>query len=451
MSIPKVKSLVVDQDLCTGCGICITQCDNNALSMDWNNEGFLIPKQIDECHEDATCINVCPFNPSPKPEVKTEDEIATIFQKNTSNFEPSIGKYENTYVGYSIDYRSSSSSGGMATYYFEQILKRKIADHIIVVNYNKDEGPFYQYQLIQSPQDLKKSSKTRYYPVSMDQAIKAIKNIDGKVAVVGVGCFIKAIRLLQVENAFYKSKISFLIGIICGGLKSKYYTDYLSSKAVNTFTDIKNPQYRIKDKDSLASDYYFGVEYKKELHTLRMKSVGDMWGTGYFKSNACDFCEDVTTELADVSLGDAWLSPYVEEGNGNSIIITRNAIADDIISNGLLEKKLKLTALSIDGLKQSQRGSYNHRHKGLKFRIALRKRKNLLTPPKRERNLGEISLAFKIVQLFRKNTRKESINNWLKVKRDDNFDRLMKKHLLYLRIATKIYHISRKLGWKEKK
>jgi coenzyme F420-reducing hydrogenase beta subunit len=42
-----------------------------------------------------------------------------------------------------------------------------------------------------------------------------------------------------------------------------------------------------------------------------------MWGTGLFKSNACDFCDDVTTELADVSL-DAWI-PYNKDGLGNSV------------------------------------------------------------------------------------------------------------------------------------
>jgi coenzyme F420 hydrogenase subunit beta len=30
-----------------------------------------------------------------------------------------------------------------------------------------------------------------------------------------------------------------------------------------------------------------------------------MCASGLFKANACDYCDDVTTELVDISLGDA--------------------------------------------------------------------------------------------------------------------------------------------------
>ena len=37
---------------------------------------------------------------------------------------------------------------------------------------------------------------------------------------------------------------------------------------------------------------------------IKMSLLGDMWGTGLFKANACDFCDDVTA-VKDISLGDA--------------------------------------------------------------------------------------------------------------------------------------------------
>ncbi|WP_150299123.1 Coenzyme F420 hydrogenase/dehydrogenase, beta subunit C-terminal domain [Pseudomonas profundi] len=45
-----------------------------------------------------------------------------------------------------------------------------------------------------------------------------------------------------------------------------------------------------------------------------MKEIGDIYGEGPFKENACNFCEDVTIELADISLGDASLQPYSQDG-----------------------------------------------------------------------------------------------------------------------------------------
>ncbi len=39
-----------------------------------------------------------------------------------------------------------------------------------------------------------------------------------------------------------------------------------------------------------------------------------MWGGGLFKANAYDFCDYVTTELADISLDDARLPRYNQDG-----------------------------------------------------------------------------------------------------------------------------------------
>lgn len=85
---------------------------------------------------------------------------------------------------------------------------------------------------------------------------REIDDKKGKVAVSGVACFIKAIRLKQYYKPEYKEKIPFLVGIICGGLKSSFFTDYLAQK-----TGIKGrytkQDYRIIDVNSLSSDYAF--------------------------------------------------------------------------------------------------------------------------------------------------------------------------------------------------
>ncbi|WP_345740598.1 Coenzyme F420 hydrogenase/dehydrogenase, beta subunit C-terminal domain [Maribacter luteus] len=445
MYIPKVISQVVDQDLCTGCGICIAECTSKSIKMDWNTNGFLVPNQTDkDCTDEGSCIKVCPFNPFPKPEVRTEDEIAAIFQNESQKFDSKLGKYESIYVGYSLQYRKTSSSGGLATYFLIELFDRRIVDAVIVVNYNANDAQFYNYKLIKSKDDILAASKTRYYPVTLEGALSELNDFNGKVAIVGVGCFIKAVRLKQYENPIFSSKVAFLIGIICGGLKSKYYTDYLASKIIGTYENIDYPEYRIKKPENEASDYYFGLDYKKEKHELRMRDVGDMWGTGFFKSNACDFCEDVTSELADVSLGDAWLKPYVQEGDGNSIIISRNKLAERILREGKNQGKLDIETLDNEDVKLSQRGSFNHRQKGLAYRIGRRTRKGKLTPPKRERNLQEVNFYFRLVQFFRQRTRTKTIDNWNKTKNAITFEKKMNKELLVLRIVTKIYHLTRK-------
>ncbi len=88
-----------------------------------------------------------------------------------------------------------------------------------------------------------------------------------------------------------------------------------------------------------------------------------MWVTGLFKANACDFCDDVTTELADISLGDAWLEPFNKDGKGTNVIVTRSELADEIIREGMKNDELSVEPLSLQRFLSSQQGSFNHRHK----------------------------------------------------------------------------------------
>lgn len=430
---------LVNQDLCTGCGICVSETPNSH-KMGWDEFGFLKPKKIAEISNE-NAIKVCPFNPSPEEEVQDEDKLATIFLTEATNSNRTIGRFENIYVGYSNEYRVTSSSGGIATYVFERLLIDKVVDHLYIV---KEVNGTYEYQLFSDAQDIKKISKTRYIPVTLEQLFLNINTIEGKIAISGVACFIKAIRLKQYYHPELKEKIPFLVGIICGGLKSKFFTDYLAQKA-GIEADYSKQDYRIKDTKSTASDYSFGAFNKKnDFQQIKMKSVGDMWGTGMFKANACDFCDDVTTELADISLGDAWLKPYNDDGKGTSVIVTRTPFAEDLIQRGINTAELTLEALSLDHFLISQQGSFNHRHMGLSVRINEANRKKRPISPKRFGN-EKLTFDFKIVQLIRMIIRQKSLITWKNSRNATVFDNKMKFSLFVLKTATRVYHHKKRI------
>ena len=440
MKQPKIIELVVNNNLCIGCGLCVAQCPSKALKMSWNDEGFLIPQLVSDCNLEGDCLQVCPFNPFPKDEVKTENEIANLFLSDSKNHHQKIGKYNSIYAGFSNQYRLSSSSGGLATYICAELLNKNIADHIISIKESDTTGTHYEYAISSSHSELLSASKTRYFPVTMANVFTEIDKLEGKVAVVGVGCFIKAIRLAQYNNPKLKEKISFLIGIICGGVKSRFFTEYLASKMSIESEDIKKPQFRVKDINSTANDYSFSCFGKNENEkSLKMKSVGDMWGTGLFKANACDFCDDVTTELADISLGDAWLHPYYLDGKGTNVVVTRSNLADKIINEGIENKNLIMNTLPVENFLASQQGSFNHRHNGLVERIKLAKKSGKLVPPKRYEN-NRISFDFKMVQKQRIKTRSKSLDTWKKNPDALSFDLEMQKSLDSLKFYTKMNH-----------
>ncbi len=441
-NIPKVIDLVVNNDLCIGCGLCTYKCPSKAIDMQWNEYGFFVPVLSGTCNADGACITVCPFNPYPEKEVKTENEIADIFLKDATLSHPQIGKYLGIYAGYSEEFRLTSSSGGIATYVFTDLLERGIVNHIFSVKESSTPGVHYEYAVSSNKKELLAASKTRYYPVTLSTVFSKIDDLDGKVAIVGVACFIKAIRLAQHVDPLLKEKIPFLVGIICGGVKSKFFTEYLSDKAGVSKDHYYKPEFRIKDLNSNAGDYSFGCfsDNDNQEKTIKMRSVGDMWGTGLFKANACDFCDDVTTELADISLGDAWLEPFVTDAKGTNIVVTRSPIAEKIIKEAIKSKKVHLEALPLNRFISSQQGSFNHRHIGLPYRISVATKKGQLIPPKRiEKNSG-LTFYFKAVQFCRMYTRKMSLHIWTEKENAFLFDRKMKKSLYILRKTTTIYH-----------
>lgn len=422
--------LIVKNHLCTGCGVCVSEDQTHQAKMIWNNEGFLVPSLGKSSTQDKM-IKVCPF----AIQQKNEDELGELFLKlPETQYHDKIGYYYGLYAGYSKEFRETSSSGGIATYVFNALLEQKIVDHLFIV---KEVDGQYAYQFFSNVEEITQISKTRYTPVTLEKLFQELSKVDGKVAVSGVACFVKAIRLKQMYDPVLKEKIAFIVGIICGGLKSRYYTDYLAQEA-GCKTEYNYAQYRVKNKESHALDYKFSCIEKsdKRIHMVDMQSLGDMWGTGLFKSNACDFCDDVLTELADISLGDAWIKPYRMDGLGNSIIITRTEIAE-LIVNG---NDLVLDSIDENKIIESQSGSFNHRHNGLLYRIQLYKSQGRIVPFKRERVLKKQIFLLNMIQKNRLLTREKSIYFWMKFNDRQKFNNAIKIYLYKLRFVSKWTH-----------
>lgn len=441
---PQVIAKVVENDLCIGCGLCTYKCSSDALTMGWNEEGFLVPELTGICDNDSSCISVCPFNPDPIEAVKDETALADIFLSDGTETYEKLGRLINIYAAYSKDFRESSSSGGIGTYIFDQLLDRGVVDHVFSVRSAGEGDTHYEYKVSSSKADLRDSSKTKYYPVTLATVLPELDRLHGNVAIVGVACFVKAIRLAQYHDSALKEKIPFVAGIICGGVKSKFFTEYLASKAGADYNNIKSPNYRIKDITSTAGDYSFGCidVANKDYKKIKMREVGNMWGTGLFKANACDFCDDVVTELADISLGDAWLEPYSKDGRGTSVIITRSPLAESIIQEGMKKSELVIEAISADTMRASQQGSYNHRHEGLYVRVNEARKKGI---PIAEKRYGKkpVSPDITVVQKLRRVTRKKSLEIWRHTLSASEFDKELDKTLFYLDIATKVTQYKR--------
>src|SRR5690606_12234195 len=174
---------IVKNELCTGCGLCISE--SSSSKMVWDENGFLVPDIQHSFSEKA--IKLCPFNPSPDNDAQDEDVLAEEFFIESTHIDRQIGRFENTYVGYAKQHRKTSSSGGISTYIFEQLLTQRIVDHLFIV---KEISGTYEYQWFNNVEQIKQISKTRYIPVTLENLFKEIDTKDGTVGVSGVACFV---------------------------------------------------------------------------------------------------------------------------------------------------------------------------------------------------------------------------------------------------------------------
>lgn len=395
--------------LCTGCGVCVSESDG-ALKMVWTDQGFLEPKATGKVIP-SKASRVCPFNATPDHAAKDEDALGKAFFTDAKQSHPRGGIYINSYVGHSPKHRASSSSGGLATYIFEELLEKGHVDYLYVVQEAAEKG--YSYAVFDQKNDINRISKTRYFPVTMESLFDEIETRDGTVAISGVGCFLKAIRLKQHYHPALRNKIKFLTGIICGGLKSRHYTEFLS-QTVGVEDDYGHPDYREKNPEGQASDYFFSLtDTNRKQHRVRMRPLGDMWGSGLFKNKACDYCTDVLTELGDISLGDAWLPEYNKDGMGSSVVVTRSALADQIIQQGIASGNLEMEEVPIEAVIRSQSGGLNHKQNALMFRRWMMSTySDLKAPHYRTRVEKEVAAADIIVQILRERVRSKSLSYW---------------------------------------
>jgi coenzyme F420 hydrogenase subunit beta len=442
-------NIIKENDLCVGCGVCAAICPTSAIEMQWSPKGFLEPTQAGDCGAHSECLTVCPFNPEPLGDQWSETWLREYALGGKVAADSRVGQIMNSYVGSSREFRGTGSSGGIATLIATELIAIGEVTHVALVHDQPNLEGGIGYTLCSNREEVIAGARTKYHPVTLATVLRQIRNSDMKVAIVAVGCFVKAIRLAQLQDETLYRKVPFIIGIICGGLKSRYFTEYLAERAGVPRRGYDLPRYREKTNSKSASDYYFTCidTATDSLRQLSMSSVGDMWGSGLFKANACDYCDDVTTELADVSVGDAWIHPFVSDPAGTSIVLTRSEAAEKVIQDLIRSGRAQLETLSVTQLHESQRGSFSHRQDDLVLRLAGARSRGMRVPPKREYKTIKPTLYRWLVQYLRASLRKQSLKEWAQDLSVSSFDRRInfkRRALVYLSMTRNYSRIIRK-------
>ena len=188
---------------------------------------------------------------------------------------------------------------------------------------------------------------------------------------VGIPCFIKAVNLLRRHEPIIAERVTHTIGLFCGHMKSAQMVDSFAVQIGTEPEAVAAIDYRLKNPDRPAN--WYTAQLTLTDGSTRQQDwwhlVDGDWGSGFFMNSACNFCDDVVAETADIAMGDAWVEPYSSDGKGTNVVIARSPLMLELVQTGIAEGRLALSEVDHAFVSQTQAAGFRQRREGLAYRL----------------------------------------------------------------------------------
>lgn len=231
--------------------------------------------------------------------------------------------------------------------------------------------PMFAYRLSRTEDELLAGARSRYFPVEMSGVLRDIQRAPGRYAVVGLPCFIKGVQLAREQDPILRERITWTIGLFCGHMKSARMADSFAWQLGARPAALKRLEYRLKDPHRPANIYAAEARFRDgAVRRSDWSSFADGdWGAGFFQNAACDLCDDVVAETADVAFGDAWAEPYAADGRGANVVVARRPAAAALLRKAAALDEISLAEVDAAFVAGAQAAGFRHRREGLAHRL----------------------------------------------------------------------------------
>jgi coenzyme F420 hydrogenase subunit beta len=359
---------IVSEGLCTQCGTCVGVCPYNAIKMIKSEfSGLLLPQvEKEKCNLCGLCLKVCPGH-----SVNFQELNNNVFGQQPRD--RLLGNYLKCYVGHSNDYyiRSNSASGGIASQILIFALENQIIDGALVTKMKKDKPLETEPFIARSKEEILSAFKSKYCPVPANKALKQILAEAGRFAIVGLPCHIHGIRKAGLLNPELRKKIVLHICLMCSHTVNFLGTEFIIQK-------MRVPKEQVSQLSYRGRGWPGAMTIKLKNRSLFSIPLVGSWisywpifSSFFFTPTRCTMCPDQTGELADISLGDAWLPELRSEKIGKSIIITRTKAAESILSEMVSSKAISIMRVEPEKVIQSQLLNLKFKKDDLSTRLSM--------------------------------------------------------------------------------
>ena len=314
-SVYEPVSVIFENEICSGCGLCAGICPVNCLII-YNGFGKLDEEKCIRC---GLCYFVCPRSYLPVKLLNmTQDNVDEI--KDYDN----IGSYLEAYSARTKikEIAEVCQDGGISSTCLYYLLDKNKVDAALGA---KMSNTLWRPEplLIEKKDEIIQTAGTKYVNNPNLQIINEVQ--EKTLAVVGVPCHMQALLKSEIYNIGIPAlnNIKYRIGIFC--MESFSYENLLKICEVLN-TDIKNA----KKMDINKGKFFVFTNNGEEL-SVPIKEISHLGRVD------CEYCYDLTSESADISIGSigspsGWNTVIIRTEKGKKLY-------NELIANKLIESK----------------------------------------------------------------------------------------------------------------
>ncbi len=325
----ELKFEVLANKTCALCGACLDWCPYIA-----NLEDHLVMRF--DCNvAEGRCYSVCP-----RTFADWQAISAKYLPDAPANLE--IGPYLKAYKVKAVTGVDGQQDGGTVSQLVRTIMEDELAQTVLLTGSEDHVTP--QPFLSSALEDIGKAAGSRFLASpGMRKIIAAQQQGVSKLAVVGRPCQIQALRKLDYQRPPHKPAMEVVsIGLFCMWSLGWEFKDYLHQAFPGEkILAIAIPQHG------------FEVTTDQGIHEVPFDEVKP------FIKSGCSYCLDMTSELADISLG-----AFEAEKGWNSAII-RSPLGQDLFIKALDKGYLQCEEYPEDELLRLKQASLTKKGRGL--------------------------------------------------------------------------------------
>lgn len=288
-----------------------------------------------------------------------------------------IGNYKKIFIGHMTDehVRRNGASGGIMSGTQLYLLEHGEVQGVITLRMRRDAPYLTEPVIATDRQGILEGAQSKYTTAPLNQILAQLPGAFTSVVYSGLPEEIASIRKLQRAGHPSVKPITYVLGT--------FYGEAIGFSAIKSFLRAHG----VRDLREIASLEFRAGEWpgymRVALKSGRVISVRKFHANYLIPSHITPYslCQvDYMSELADISVGDAWAPSYEARGGGWSVIIARTQKGLELLERMQQGGAVKLQEISEQELVTMHSHGLDLKKRGAFIRIARRKAKGLPVP-----------------------------------------------------------------------